>query len=171
MCSGGGTFFDGSGQVLDHATAPGGGGASPDNPIVVDPGGDFTYHGTSGTPITDHHWYVDFEGIEVKSGGSANTGQKTDTAGHETVSSYLPGHLVTGTYYVDGAISGTGGACSGSAYVKLNGSPFATVAFALVVVLLLIALLLFMAGMPDAAEDVLDDVEDVTNPPNPRTVP
>jgi hypothetical protein len=151
-CSGGGTFYDGAGNVLDHATAPGGGGASPNHPVVVDPGGHFTYHGTSGTPITDHHWYVDFEGIQVRSGGSANTGHKTTTGGNETVTKYLPSHLVTGTYYVNGAISGTGGECSGATYVKLNGNPFATAGFALAVLLLVVALLLFIFGRPEVVE-------------------
>ena len=169
-CSGSGTVVSGSGQVLDHATAPGGGGASPGNPILVDPNGVVTYEGTSGTAITNHHWYVDLDGIEVQSGGSPNTGMETSTHGIKKISDFLPAHIITGTYYVDGAISGTGGECSGSAYVKIEGDPAATAAFGLVVVLFLLALWLFYAGMPDEAEEMLDVADELgqSQPPPAR---
>jgi hypothetical protein len=161
-CTGAGIVYDSSGQVLDNATAPGGGGASVDNPIIVDPGGKVVYHGQSAAVITHHHWSIVFDGQEVKSGGSANDGRETTHAGTEQVSSYIPSYIITGTFYLNGFIEGDGGArCDGAAWVKLNGNPATTAAFYLMLVLFILALLFFFLGMPDMAEDLIDQGEDI----------
>ncbi|HLX89390.1 MAG TPA: hypothetical protein VKR22_13160 [Acidimicrobiales bacterium] len=129
-CQGGGTSIDGKGTTLDSATAPGGGGASASHPLVVERGGTVRWHGSTATVITNHHWWVHLDGFPVKSGGSANNSHATTKSGVEKAGKYLPSWLgLTGTFYVNGEISGTGGKCTGALYVKLNGDPAAGALF------------------------------------------
>lgn len=143
-CSGSGTSYDSKGAVLDSASAPGGRGASASNPMAVDRDGTVRWHGSTATVITNHHWWVHVDGFPVKSGGSANASHSTSSSGVEHVSKYLPSWLgLTGTFYVNGQISGTGGACTGAMYVKINGDPAAGALVWIAIALLLLAGLTF----------------------------
>lgn len=123
-CQGSGTSFDGGGRLLSVATAPGGGGASSSRALQVDRNGTVRWHGNTSTVITHHSWWVHVDGFPAKSGGSANKSHSTHASGVEHISNYLPSWLgLTGTFYVDGQISGTGGQCTGAIYVKINGDP------------------------------------------------
>ena len=104
--------------------APGPGGTRKD-PFEVDYDSVVNYAG-SGPVITDHSWDVKVFGITVKSGGSENGSRLNSTSGEAVVKDYLPFRF-TGLYHVSGGISGNGGSCSGSAWVKLTGSPVGTI--------------------------------------------
>jgi hypothetical protein len=123
-CEGTGVSTSGSGSLVDTARAPGGGGASTAHPLVVDQNGKVHWQGTSSTVITNHNWWVHVDGIPVQSGGSSNDSRSTHSSGVKDVGHYLPSWLgLTGDFYVNGGISGTGGACTGAVYVHLNGDP------------------------------------------------
>lgn len=123
-CQGAGTSVSGSGTLVDAAKAPGGGGASTAHPLVVDQGGKVHWHGSTATVITNHHWWVHVDGVPVKSGGSSNDSRSTTSGGIEDVGHYIPTWLgLTGDFYVNGGISGNGGACTGAVYLHLNGDP------------------------------------------------
>jgi len=123
-CQGSGTSFNGSGGLLAVVSAPGGGGASSSRALQVDRNGTVRWHGSTSSVITHHSWWVHVDGFPAKSGGSANNSHSTHASGEEHVSNYLPSWLgLTGTFYVNGKISGTGGQCTGAMYVKINGDP------------------------------------------------
>src|SRR5262245_44779923 len=124
-CQGQGASFDADHNQIMAATAPSAEPGTSGNPFLVDYDGTVEYAGT-GPLIVNHHWEVKVFGITVKSGGSSNGSQQTATLGVADVSEYLP-FKITGVYYVEGGISGEGGACSGNAFVKLIGSPVGTI--------------------------------------------
>jgi hypothetical protein len=148
-CLGAGTAYAGNGSLLDAATAPGGGGAASSRPLVVARDGTVRWHGSTSTVITNHHWSVDVDGIEVKSGGSANASRSTQASGVEHVSSYLPSWLgLTGVFYVNGQISGSGGACAGAVYVQINGDPATGALLWVGVLLVLVGGVVIFYGLP-----------------------
>jgi hypothetical protein len=148
-CRGAGASYDGSGSLLDAATAPGGGGASSARPIIVARDGTVRWRGSTSSVITNHHWSVDVDGIEVKSGGSANGSHSTQASGVEHVSSYLPSWLgLTGVFYVNGQISGNGDACAGAVYVKINGDPATGAVMWIGIALVLIGAVVIFFGLP-----------------------
>lgn len=124
-CTGSATSFDADGAQLDEVSAPGRGGTSKD-PFVVDPDGTVAYEGSTGVALHDHSWSVDVMGIAVKSGGSANEGDLVSTDGTVDVEDYLPVAAV-GLFKVSASISASEGICSGSLWVKVDGSPVGTV--------------------------------------------
>jgi FlaG/FlaF family flagellin (archaellin) len=134
-CAGNGHSSDANGRLIQSARAPNP-PASSSHPLTVDPNGTVSYSGHTDSVITNHHWYVDVFGIQVKSGGSRNGTHQTSRHGTVKVSSYLP-FKITGLMFVKGGISGTGGSCSGSMWIKLTGSPTATVPWFIGIVLTL----------------------------------
>jgi hypothetical protein len=126
-CKGSGVSKDGDGKQLDTASAPGQGGTSSD-PFLVDHDGTVDYEGSSPTVFHNHSWHVDVSGATVKSGGSKNGTNQASTSGTVKVDDYLPVNAV-GLYKVTGGITATEGSCSGSAWVKVAGSPVGTVAW------------------------------------------
>ena len=148
-CQGAGTSVSGSGSLVDAARAPGGGGASTAHPLVVDQGGKVHWHGSTSAVITNHQWWVHVDGIPVKSGGSSNDGHSTHSSGVENVGHYIPSWLgLTGDFYVNGGISGTGGACTGAVDVHFNGDPATGVLFWVAVVFVLGGAALIYFGLP-----------------------
>ena len=79
-CQGSATSADGNGQQLDTVSAPGAGGTGA-HPFVVDVDGTVDYQGTTPGVFHDHHWHIDVFGISVKTGGSANGSNKSNTSG------------------------------------------------------------------------------------------
>lgn len=126
-CSGTGTSIDASGNVLQEVEAPSSQVGTEGNPILVDFDGQFEYEG-QGPVMRDHDWEVRVFGIPVRSDGDPNQRGVNSTKGDIEVGDFLPFEF-TGLYWVDGEISGTGGSCSGSGWVKLVGSPLFTLPF------------------------------------------
>jgi hypothetical protein len=124
-CSGTARSLAGGGAQVDTLTGPDAATGTKDNPFEVDYDGTVAYQGT-GPVITDHKWKVGVFGVPVKTGGDDNEGKKNTTNGTETVKDYLP-FRVAGLFYVSGDITGTGGGCAGSGWVKLEGNPTGTI--------------------------------------------
>lgn len=124
-CTGTGTSKDAHGDTLDTASAPGA-GATKGDPFLVDHDGTVDYEGSSPKVFHDHSWHVDLEGITLEDGGSKNGTNQAGTSGSARIDDYLPFDAV-GLYRVDGGITAAEGSCSGSAWVKVVGSPVGTV--------------------------------------------
>jgi len=140
------TSLDASGATIDTATA-GGTDSTQADPFRVDWDGTVAWTGTMGSQvITDHHWSVSIFNIPTPlSGGDPNASKKTDGDGTVDVGVNLP-FRVTGLFFVTGQISGTGGECSGSGWMRLVGDPFGTIGFWLGVVLIVLGLLGLWTG-------------------------
>ena len=123
-CEGAATSIDADGETLDEVTAPGEGGTKSD-PFLVDADGTVAYEGSTPVVFHDHSWQVDVMGITVKDGGSANADDEQSTADTTEVGDYLP-FDAPGLYKVSGSITAAEGECSGSAWIKLAGSPVGT---------------------------------------------
>jgi len=147
-CQGQGTSLEADGSQIMTATAPSAEPGTSGNPVLVDYDGTVQYSG-SGPLMLNHHWEVKVFGITVKSGGAKNGTHQTSTSGTAVVKDYLP-FKITGLYYVSGGISGEGGACSGSAYFKLIGSPVGTLPWIAAIVLIAGGILLGYAALPKA---------------------
>ncbi|HVE76164.1 MAG TPA: hypothetical protein VND22_05305 [Actinomycetota bacterium] len=146
-CKGRAASTDSIGNPLDDVSAPGGPAASADNPFDVDLEGQVTYAGSSDSVIRNHNWQIRVFGIPVKSGGDPNERGKKDTRGTVDVSGYMP-FRVSGLYLASGSISGEGGSCSGSVWLKLAGNPIGTIPWIVGLVLTLLGLYGLFASRP-----------------------
>jgi hypothetical protein len=140
------TSLDAHGTMIDTATA-GATDATQENPLLVDADGKVQWAGTMGSQvITNHHWSVSIFYIPTPlSGGDPNAGGKTDGDGTVQVDANLPFRF-TGLFYVSGGISGTGGSCEGSGWMRLRGDPFGTILFWVALILILLGLLMYWMG-------------------------
>jgi hypothetical protein len=145
------TSLDANGATLDTATA-GGNDSTQSDPFVVEWDGRVAWAGTQGSQvIKDHHWSVSIFNVPTPlSGGDANADGKTDGAGTVEVGDNLP-FKITGLFYVSGQISGTGGSCAGSGWMKLNGDPIGTIPFWIFLALVVLGLLLLFMGFRGSA--------------------
>ncbi len=125
------------------------------NPFVVEPDGPLSWNATSPGPITDHEWeiYVNVGGFEfvVADGGAANSDMETMNNGDEpTLEGYVQrltgqsGQQIRGVYEVGGFIDGTGGACDGFGFVKIDGGFLPTIISWIALITLLIVLVIFL---------------------------
>jgi hypothetical protein len=117
---------DASGSQLDTLTGPA--TSDPNNPFDVDPAGTVTWSGT-GPAITTGTYQLTIYGLPVWSGDIDNAEGKTSADGVldlAEILSVVPVDLV-GVVEVSGSVSGTGGSCSGSAWIKLGGDPVTSV--------------------------------------------
>ena len=145
------------------------------NPFVVEPEGPLSWESTSPGPITDHVWeiYVVVGGFNwvVASGADANSDMDTVNEGDEpSLEGYVEqltgqtGSQIRGVYEVGGFIDGTGGACDGFGFVKIDGSFFGTiiswVALAVLLLSLIIFFLIAFTGRTRPVEEVTDDFSD-----------
>jgi hypothetical protein len=150
-CKGEGTAYKATKKhkVLDAASAPEAPGASSGDPFKVTRTGTVAWSGSTPVVFTDHHWWVHVDGFPIRSGGSRNGSQESHAAGVVKVSSYLPSWLgLTGTYYVNGQISGVGGSCSGALYVTVTGDPATGVLLWAGIVFVFGGIALLMASRP-----------------------
>lgn len=140
------TSLDANGATIDTATV-GATDATQENPFIVDWDGKVQWAGTMGPlVIKDHSWSVLVYNIPTpQSGGDANEGGDTDGDGTVQVSENLPFRFA-GLFYVSGTISGTGGSCAGSGWVKVSGDPLGTIPFWLAVLLIALGLLMLSMG-------------------------
>ncbi len=123
------TSTDAAGKQLHQVTGPG--SASADNPFRVDPKGSITWSGEA--PLIRSGSYsvgvkidllVSSITVPVQGGTFTNTDLETSASGTFDLSGV--GGLVVGTWPVAGSISGDGGACSGSGWVRIEGSSIAS---------------------------------------------
>ena len=140
------TSLDANKIQIDSA-ASGAPDSTQDNPFLIDWAGTVEWNGTmDGLVTTNHHWHVDIFGLPTTlSGSDPNEAGDTNGDGTVDVGANVPFRF-TGLYYVSGAISGTGGACDGSGWMKVNGDPLATIPFWAGIVILLVGLLLAWYG-------------------------
>lgn len=125
------------GSQID-SIASGAADATQDDPFIVDWDGTVSYSGSSQIEMKANTWAVAVFGIPTPlRGGDDNPDDDRDGSGTVGVSANAPFRF-TGLYYVSGAITGTGGTCSGSGWFKLAGDPVGTIPFfvALLVTLL-----------------------------------
>lgn len=110
-------------SVLDKANAPAAPGASSSDPFVVDRGGRIDWSGSTPVAFTHLHWWVDVDGVPALSGTSKNGSHTLSVSGFVRDAD-IPRWLgLTGVFYVNGQISGTGGTCTGALYLKVMGDP------------------------------------------------
>lgn len=140
------TSLDANGTTIDTATV-GASDATQEDPLLVDWDGSVQWAGTMGSlVIKDHTWGVSVFNIPTpQSGGDPNEGGDTDGDGTVQVRDSLPFQF-TGLFYVSGQISGTGGSCAGSGWVKLPGDPIGTMPFWLALLLVVLGLLMLWMG-------------------------
>jgi hypothetical protein len=133
-------------MTIDTATA-GGADSTQTDPFQVDWDGTVQWTGTTGTQvIKDSSWGVSVFGIPTPlSGNETNEEGTVDGDGTVDVGVNLP-FRVTGLFFVSGSISGTGGSCAGSGWMRLIGDPFGTTLFWLGLILILLGLLALWRG-------------------------
>jgi len=146
-CTGQGRSLTIRGAQIDFAAVPGAPSASQSRPFLVQSSGHIAESGTTPVPFTNHHWHVSLFGIPLRSGGSRNGSLSTSYVGTQSVHGYIPFRF-TGLYYVSGGVSGTGGSCSGSVWLKLVGSPDGTPLWYSGLGLLILGLLVLLLSVP-----------------------
>ncbi len=120
-CRGQATSLDGDLEPITEMSAPGGPGASPSEPLIVDPQGRVDYYGRTDPVITNGTWSLKVFGIPVQRGDEDNSDGETKRAGDVDLD-FIPID-VPGLYHVSGSFEGDGGSCSGEGWVKILGSP------------------------------------------------
>jgi hypothetical protein len=114
---------DGNGDALGNLTGPA--ASSPDQPFVVDRAGDVAWEGTA-PPIASGTYGISVFGLPIWGGEFTNDEGLTSASGTVAVADVLPVDLV-GVFEVSGSVKGEGGACEGSAWVKLDGDPLTSI--------------------------------------------
>ena len=140
------TSLGADGAELDTAS----GGATDStqaDPFQVDWNGEVEWAGTTGTQvIKDSDWSVSVFGIPTPlSGSEANEEGAPDGDGTVDVGVNLPFRM-TGLFFVSGSITGDGGSCQGSGWMRLVGDPFGTTLFWIGLVLIALGLLALWRG-------------------------
>jgi hypothetical protein len=117
---------DESGAPLDTMTGPA--TSDPGNPFDVDRKGSVAWSGT-GPAITSGTYQLSVYGVPVLSGDVVNPEGRTSADGVVDLAdilSVVPFDIV-GVVEVGGSVSGTGGSCSGSAWIRIGGDPLTSV--------------------------------------------
>lgn len=115
-------------------------------PFLVDWDGTVSYTGTSQIEMKANTWHVDVFGIPTPlRGGDPNTADSRDGKGTVGVSSNAP-FRITGLYFVSGSITGSGGICTGSGWLKLTGDPTGTIPMLIALALLVLGLIMLAFG-------------------------
>jgi hypothetical protein len=140
------TSVDAAGLPLDTATA-GGADSTQADPFQVDWEGTVEWTGTTGSQvIKDSKWGVSVFGIPTPLAGSeANEEGTVDGDGMVDVGVNLP-LRTTGLFFVSGSMSGSGGSCAGSGWMRLIGDPLGSTLFLLGLVLIVLGLLALWRG-------------------------
>lgn len=122
------------GSVTIGGVTYGPGNDTEDNPIVIpeDRSGLVAdWEGTTGVPIRDHVGTVGIvvgpSTIEIAPWSGANADDETEASGSYSFDS-LPSFVsnLTGIYEVTATHAGTGGSCSGSVMILMEGNPLTT---------------------------------------------
>lgn len=133
------------GGALDTAQ-----GGAPDatqaDPFIVDWDGTVAYEGASDVAMENNSWAVAVFGIPTPLQGGDDNPEDTRTgSGTVGVSANAPFRF-TGLYFVSGSLTGSGGTCAGSGWLKLAGDPVGTLPFWAGVGLLAVGLGLLVRG-------------------------
>ncbi|MGH2385425.1 MAG: hypothetical protein ACRDGB_10300 [Candidatus Limnocylindria bacterium] len=151
---------DADGEPLDTAVGDtdGGEGGTRDDPFRVDYDGTVRYEGDTGEQlITDQTWSVDVFLIPTPlRGGGPNEEEQASAEGEVDVSDSLP-IRVNGLFFVSGQVSGEGGACRGSAWVRMLGdsqSTVTTVPFWIALLVIAVGLIVLWQARPGVAVPV-----------------
>ncbi len=138
---------DASGAALDGATA-GADDSSQADPFIVDWDGQVAWQGTTGgQEMKANQYHIEVFGVPTPlRGGDANEGDDRDGSGTVGVKANAPFRF-TGLYFVSGAITGSGGSCEGSGWVKLAGDPVGTIPFLVGLGALVVGLVLLGLGL------------------------
>ena len=116
------------------------------NPFLVDWDGTVSYTGSSQLEMKDNTWHVDVFGVPTPlRGGDPNTADSRDGNGTVAVSANAP-FRITGLYFVSGSITGSGGTCAASGWLKLTGDPTGTIPMLIALVLLVLGLIMLAIG-------------------------
>lgn len=117
------TSTDTTGEEIGTITGPA--PSSPDKPFVVDRSGEVAWQGTA--PLIASGTYgLSVFGLPIWGGEFTNDESLTSASGTVKVADVLPVDLV-GLFEVSGSVKGEGGACEGSAWVKLTGDPLTSI--------------------------------------------
>ena len=121
------------GEVTIDGVTYGPANDSASNPIVVPADAETAaWQGTTGVPITDHAGRLSVVigpgSVEIASWGGENADRETSAEGVYEIAdarAELPVDLV-GLYELTGAHEGSGGSCTGSVMVRIEGTPLTT---------------------------------------------
>jgi hypothetical protein len=142
------------------------------DPFVVEPEGPLAWLATSPGPITDHVWeiYVVIGGFEwtIADGGDANADMEVGAEGEvSSVEGFVEdltgqtGQQIRGVYEAGGFIEGTGGACDGFGFVKIDGGWFPTIISWVALVIFVLAVVLFFLVALTGRERPVETESDV----------
>jgi hypothetical protein len=153
--------FDADGEPVDTAVgdADGGEGGTRDDPFLVDFDGTVRYEGDTGEQlITDQTWSVEVFLIPTPiRGGGPNDEEETSAEGEIDVGATAP-FRVSGLFFVSGQLSGEGGACRGSAWVRMLSDPpdavTTTVPFWIALVVIGLGVIVLWQARPGVAVSV-----------------
>jgi hypothetical protein len=135
-----------SGAALDTAQS-GDASASQSDPFEVDYDGTVSWTGTVSISMKSNSYHIEVFGIPTPlRGTNSNEDDNRTGAGTQSVAANSP-FRVTGLYLVSGAITGSGGTCSGSGWFKLLGDPVGTVPFFAGLIILAIGALMLALGL------------------------
>jgi hypothetical protein len=138
--------FGANGAPLDTAQS-GDASASQADPFQVDYEGTVRWSGTVSISMVNNSYFINVMNIPTPLRGS-NSNEGDNRTGGDTVSVAANSPFrVTGTYLVSGAITGSGGTCSGSGWFKLLGDPVGTVPFFAGAALLALGAVLLALGI------------------------
>jgi len=139
------TALKADGSTID-SVAGGAADATQEDPFLVAWDGKVKYAGSSQIAMKDNSWHVDVFGIPTPlTGSDANAADSRDGSGTVGVSENAPFRF-TGLYYVSGSITGSGGTCAGSGWLKLTGDPLGTIPFFVALGVLVLGLLMLGFG-------------------------
>ena len=117
------TSTDASANEIATITGPA--ESSPDLPFAVDRAGHVIWEGTAPL-IASGTYSLSVFGVPVWGGEFTNDESLTSAEGTIKVADVVPVDLV-GLFQVSGSVKGEGGACEGSAWVKLEGDPLTSI--------------------------------------------
>jgi hypothetical protein len=139
------TSKDASGVTVDEARS-GRPDASQSDPLQAPWGGTVEYEGSTPGVIHDYTYSFSIYGVPTPAGGSSpNDENRAEGDGAVSVGGAST-FRVAGLYYVSGRLTGEGGSCSGSAWVRVLGDPAGTIPWFLGIVLVILGALGLAAG-------------------------
>lgn len=134
-CSGQATSIAADGTPLSTLVVPSPQEVNPDlvtgtvgDPFRVSRDGTIQFAGNTDEAVRDNSWQLSVFGVPVRNGADPNDDGRTVLAGQTKVAEEVPFGL-TGLYRVRGSVSGDGGRCSGSLWVRVLGNPAGSVAW------------------------------------------
>lgn len=153
-CSGQATSIAADGTALSTLVVPAPQEVNPDlvtgtvrDPFRVARDGTIQFAGNTEQAVRDNSWQLSVFGVPVRNGADPNDDGRTILAGQSKVSDEVPFGL-TGLYRVRGTVTGDGGRCSGSLWVRVLGDPTGSVAWIGALGLILLGAVVLLAARP-----------------------